>query len=489
MKKDVLVGLLVWTTLFSTGCKHKTSETVTEEKPYCVEVVRERSIYQAQKIQDRLRSMDVDAYIIESTDSVDQGWYSVMSGAFADSSAGAAHAAHLDSTLRLPGLTLVDSRVMADSINVVKNDETGESYQSESRRIDANAPCVPTSVMDVTRLFPENNAFYLQQLSIANFEAEGGQKHAQSLFEDMPRGITAGRVAAVSKCLVEVQYKDNLYDDKVTISIARLADAAVEKCAGVFDKYNVTQPEMYAESYAVALQYSEYILESGNYEGESLAPIIWKAYKPLVGYRVGLTTNNGTRRTYYMLADSDCEYLFMAQSVQKEDAEMQYLLEAVGRGQGLEQYDEFYNAFYLMPDRQIDEDVFLGFSIEKLGKKYASERGYAQWAKGMVGHWVVNGYFWNRKKGLWVAGIFDLLTPTKRAHIYGTLYTQAQSNKNRRTVYGVPGHFVGNWLVGLELNFGYDRYVCAINSENFGEKEFMDRAERLQLKRGGYYDL
>lgn len=142
-----------------------------------------------------------------------------------------------------------------------------------------------------------------------------------------------------------------------------------------------------------------------------------------------------------------------------------------------------------MPDRPAEDDIFLGFTIKKLDKSYAASRGYKNWANAMVGHWVINGYYWNLQKGIWVVGIFDLLTPARLDYVYGTLYTRAESNSdNQRNVYGVPAHFVGNWLIGRELNFGYGRHICAINSENFNEEEFMDRAERLQFVRGGYQE-
>lgn len=224
---------------------------------------------------------------------------------------------------------------------------------------------------------------------------------------DMPRGISVREVSAVSLNMVEVQYQDNLYEDNVTLSIAKLKATVAGIKETVFDEYGVAQPEKYTESYAVALQFSEEILGSGDYEDEQLKPIEWEAYKPLLGYEVGLTTNSGARRSYFVVVDSDCEYLIMAQSVQKSGEQMQQLLAEVGRGKGLEQYDEFYKSFYLLPDVAVPEDIFLGYSIEKLDWRYAMSKGYADWSKGMVGHWCVNGYFYNLKKGLWDVGVYE----------------------------------------------------------------------------------
>jgi hypothetical protein len=108
----------------------------------------------------------------------------------------------------------------------------------------------------------------------------------------------------------------------------------------------------------------------------------------------------------------------------------------------------------------------------------------------MVGHWNVNGFFWNKQKGIWTLGLFDLLTPSSQKHIYGKLYSGQKSyNKTQTNVYGVNGHFVNMEFYryrSLELNFGIGRYVSAINSENLNRKDMMNRAEKMQFKKGGF---
>ena len=470
------------------GCREQPKiETVTEEKPYSVRVAQARSIYQAQKIQERLQAMGVEAYMLESLDSVDRTWYNVMSGAFADSAACSEHLRQLDSAYRFPNLRAVNTQSFADSVSVVVPGSSIAKVSQEKRRLDANPPAVPQGVMEAVQKFPENNAFYLQRVNVLNFESSEGLKRAGSYSMDMPRGISVREVSAVSLNLVEVQYQDNLYEDNVTLSIAKLKTTVAGIKETVFDEYGVAQPEKYTESYAVALQFSEEILGSGDYEDEQLEPIEWEAYKPLLGYEVGLTTNSGARRSYFVVVDSDCEYLIMAQSVQKSGEQMQQLLAEVGRGKGLEQYDEFYNSFYLLPDVAVPEDIFLGYTIEKLDWRYAMSKGYSDWSKAMVGHWGVNGYFYNLRKGLWDVGVYDLLTDEAQDNIYGTLYTDAVGTKeNQHEVYGVQGHYVGSSWWRRELNFGFARYVCAIEAHSFELEDYIDRAERMQFVKGGY---
>jgi len=60
-------------------------ETVSTEKPFTVQITKERSYYQAKKVQERLLKIGIDAYLLATQDSVDRKWYNVMSGAFVDS--------------------------------------------------------------------------------------------------------------------------------------------------------------------------------------------------------------------------------------------------------------------------------------------------------------------------------------------------------------------------------------------------------------------
>jgi UDP-2-acetamido-3-amino-2,3-dideoxy-glucuronate N-acetyltransferase len=50
----------------------------------------------------------------------------------------------------------------------------------------------------------------------------------------------------------------------------------------------------------------------------------------------------------------------MAQSTKEDDKEIIDFLSGIGKGEGLVDFDEFYNTFYTMPDNPAEDDVFLG---------------------------------------------------------------------------------------------------------------------------------
>ena len=469
-------------------------DTVDADQPYTVQVTKERSFYQAQKAQERLLKMDVDAYLVATQDSIERAWYNVMSGAFADSLSSANYIESLDSLYNLKDCSIVDTRNLTDDYSIIEPKDVKKYKVEENKRIEANTPSVPASVLDVAGKFPDNNTFYLKRINILNLdEAKSLSEVPDYLNMDMPRGITLWKLSKFCNVISEVQYQDNLFDDNVTLSVMKVNDDYELDTDLLFEQYAVEKPAKNAETYALTLEFSQDILNTGNYDNEHIKEIEVGAFRKLIGYKVGLTTRKGVYRSYFVLADEKGEYLIFAQSVEKTESEMKEILAEVGKSDGLNDYDEFYNSFYVLPDHPIDEDIFLGYSIDKLGWSYAKEKGYTNWSKAMVGHWNVNGYFWNTKKGFWTLGLFDLLTPSSQGHIYGTLYSGHKSRGKKATdVYGVQGYFVAQrsyWSSSLELNFGIGRHVFAIDSEKLDDEDMLIRAERMQFKRGGYKEL
>jgi hypothetical protein len=492
MKKIFPLNLFIIFLIFTicTSCSNKV-ETVSAEKPFTVQITKERSYFQAKKAQERLMKIGIDAYLLATQDSVDRKWYNVMSGAFVDSFSSVNYIHTLDSTYHFKKLEILDTRRLKETFSIIIPNNKKQKEIEEYKRIEANKPNVPKDVIDVTEMFPDNNIFFLGKINILNLsEPKSLSKVTDNVRMDIPRGIKLRKLSNFCNSICEVQYQDNLYGDNVTISIMKVkSDYDLNKNI-IFEKYSVKKPNAYIKSYALALEFSEDILNSGEYANESIKEIKISAFKLLTGYKVGFTTKKGIYRSYLVLSDTDCQYLIIAQSVDKNEEEIQEILSEVGKSKGLNDYDEFYNNFYVLPSDPEDDDIFLGYTINKLDWSYAQQKGYSNWSKAMVGHWNVNGFFWNKQKGIWTLGLFDLLTPSSQKHIYGKLYSGQKSyNKTQTNVYGVNGHFVNMEFYlyrSLELNFGIGRYVSAINSENLNRKDMMNRAEKMQFKKGGF---
>ena len=80
--KSSLLLISILFILFSCNSNSKNIERFSEEKPYAIQITKERSFYQAEKLANRLVEMGLDAYIVQNNDSLkDVGeWYYILCG-------------------------------------------------------------------------------------------------------------------------------------------------------------------------------------------------------------------------------------------------------------------------------------------------------------------------------------------------------------------------------------------------------------------------
>ncbi len=493
MKFKYLISLALGALLFS-GCSCNQEEAAhevevfSESKPYSVEIRKERSYYQAEKMVARLAGIGIEAYIVKEYDE-DGEWYRVMTGALEDDNTARAYVAKLDSAFHLPDLSIINYANL-DSLERIP--VARESVQqNEVARIDANEPAVSDPIKDVIKMFPSNNVFQLSKIGICLL-SDNGMKVAQDMTLDLPRGLSLNVFkGAGAQAFASVIFKDNLYDATVTMQIVRLNDtkqsvAAQELCSACADK----------------------ILATGKYTDAKKEAAKIEAYSTLTGYSVSFSDKSGPRK-YYILTDKSGEYIYIAQSSKTADADVVEFIGEIGKSDGLKEYSEFYNTFYTVADKQVDNDIFLGYFTEKLTNAYARSKGNQLWAKKMVGNWNANFFFENKEKGLWDFGIFDLVAENRGRYIYNDLYLKGSDKDDLRTIYGVQGRVCYSWGIVLdEINIGIGRYVVAISPfdhsplsnnplsrkqltrsqpvRSFSESDLVKRLEALQFVRGGY---
>lgn len=483
MKSSRILIFLLTSCMFVACNKQEHVETFSEEKPYSLEIKKERSYFQAEKIVNRLSKMGLDAYVLSET-TEDGIWYRIVSGALKDSSEVAQYTNMIDSTFHLkPSNVLNYAQLDSATRTPIKQVTVDERH-----RIDANQPAVPAEIKDVIQKFPENNIFYLQKIGMLTFSEQAIQASKGKTL-DLPRGISLRYLAKNGcKAIAAVIYEDNLYGDQVTLHVVRYKDRIHMQVASLIP----TRTEYNEVSLALCSDIADMILETGNYNNERKDIFEADAYTHLSGYKVSFDSKE-KHRVYYIFTDESGDYIYMAQSTKDDDKEVVDFLCGIGKGEGLEDFDEFYNTYYTMPDNPAQDDVFIGYYVDRLTWGYAKNRGYATWAKRMVGHWEATTYFYNPSKGIWSCSLFDLLTESAEANIYGTLYRNNLNTDDKRSIYGTEGaaiyHY--NWWTYenylSEINFGFDRYVVALSgNSSYTERDLIHRAELLQFIRGGY---
>lgn len=482
MRKQILLFLLPLCLL---ACNRTPeAEPFSEEKPLTLEIAKERSYYQADRIVKRLTKMGVEAYILEENGG-DGQWYRIMSGALADSTQAEAYIFQLDSLYQLKPKGIVNYQDLDSASRVPVKKEVVK----EKHRIDANPPAVPLEISQIAAKYPENVMFNLKKIGLLVL-TDKGISVADNSKLDMPRGVRLSFLKNHGcSAISSVIYEDNLFGDRVTLTVIKCGGEAAVQTAAIVP----TSTENNKDALALCSDMCDMILNTGNYTNEEKDGFEAKAYSLLSGYKVSFE-QKGKKRTYYIFTDEAGDYIYVAQTTKTDDTELLEFIKEIGLSEGLAEYDEFYNTFYTLPDSPVDDDVFLGYYVDRLTWSYARQRDYAAWAKRMVGHMEVTCFYYNEQKGIWDVSLFDLLTESAENQIYDNLYRKTLKAENKRTIYGVDGAAIyrEDWWTGKrtlgEVNLGFDRYVLAISgrTQAFTERDLIDRLESLQLVKGGY---
>lgn len=157
MKKCITYAILA---LLLVACNKETKvESFNEEKPLSVEITKERSYYQADRIVKRLAKMGMEAYVLEET-TEDGQWYRVTSGAFADSAQVEQFVAQIDSLFNLHPTAVLN---YTDLDSTARTPITKEVVK-EQHRIDANPPHVPQEIVKVAQMYPDNVMFNIKKI-------------------------------------------------------------------------------------------------------------------------------------------------------------------------------------------------------------------------------------------------------------------------------------------------------------------------------------
>lgn len=498
MKTKNLKCLLFLGLLFVISCSYtaqeKTIGKFSKEKPYAIEIAKERSFYQAEKLTNRLIEMGIDAYLVQSADSIedDGKWYYILCENIVNLDSANKIKKHIEEKLQLEELKIATFDNFKNAVF-----ELDSLKLNEDKQIASNRPGVNEHIFEVINKFPESNSLLIKKTFVLNTPSDPENMEGFTLMEslrmDLPRGINIRLMLKNTTAFSEVIYMDNLYNDEVTIDIGKLRNVVPQ-----VNHVSLISIDNNKKSYEIAELYADLILETGEYLFEEKKEIEVKSYTKLYGYKVTIEPEKGYYRTYLVLVDESNQYVIFSQSTDKTEEELVAILTNIGKGNGLLNYDEFYNTFYTIPENIVDNDLFIGFTMDKLGRSYAEIRNNIKWAREMVGYWRASGYFYNNKKGVWKYSIDDLLTLEKQEFIE-TLYSEAvdgKENIERIYIKGVYGHVLytkkinrNTWTTYKkvsEVNFGIYRFGGIIsNTEDswFSKEELIERAESIQFEK------
>lgn len=455
--------------LLTISCS-KSVDTFNNENPFSIEIKRERSIHLAYNIKERLDKIGYPSYVIKHQDSTanDGVWYHIAYGSFSTEDSSKKVIKELEEEFKFEGLKIIK---FDDFQNSILNVDISSS--DERKRINAKKPSLSDNIYQVIEKFPDNKTLLIQDAYI--FNTDNIWRATKDTDLDLPRGITKNIIKNNMYSWAEIIYQDNLFNDRVTIDIGKIKnEMEITKASFINVDFNNED---------IASEYSDLILNTGEYLSEKKNRIEIDAYSTLSGYQVIIEPRKDYFRSYLVLTDSDNEFLFVCQSTDKNLEELISIISDIGNGDGLLAYNEFFNSFYTLPNDDESNDRFIGYSMTKLDWSYARRRDYSDWSKKMVGHWKTTFYMEDKDNRSWSYSLFDLLNPQAQNFIYGNLYLNDNNHTSnqRIDIYGVKGISISR----AEVNFGYDRYIIALEPKgsNITNEELVLKAEKLQLNK------
>ena len=469
--KNYLILLVI---IFVSSCS--TDTKINDENPYAIQIKEVRSIFKAEDIMHRLNKLGVNSYII-AEEQDDGTWYRIISGAEKHLDGIQNHKQNIEKKGGFNNLEIVNFQNIKDNL-VIDYKET----KKESERIKTLKPDVPEKIYNIIDKFPDDGNFIVKNFFIVNCPDSIKDirqfREGYNVNHDLPRGISMKSLMKKSECIAEVIYEDNLFDDRVTIDIVKLKkDHGIE--VDNVQNASVLNLSRDVKQMDIANYFAELILETGKYPFEDKVKISVSSYQEFKGYKVTIkpSKRKDEYRTYIVLVSKDLSHVVFSQSTEKSEEEILEIIKNLGKGDGLNSYDEFYNAFYTLPSTI--KDQFVCFTTEQLTSRYARERNNAKWARKMVGHWHSTAYFYSEEKRSYVVSFFDLLYESQVDYIYKTLYIDAQSSSSRSFEIDVKGKtgitFKGTYPA--EVSFPSGRNVIVTANRSSGKLKLVDMLE------------
>lgn len=457
----------------------------SENTPYALELKRVRSYFAATALTNRLDNLGLETYMVTLQDETnpDNKWYAILTGAEKNVEDISALQKTVADISKLTDIKVLDYRQVEKYIT-----EVDQASVTELEKIVAERPDIPEDVYSLIEKFPKNDFYNVRFVSLHNFPEQPIQRKFLTNYYDtkldLPRGISKNLIADNAVAFAEVIFEDNLYGDQVTIDLLKLApdhqlDLPTDLPVSAAQLANLPVLPRTIGSFLAAK-----ILGTGRYLTEEVEIIQLNSFIELYGFKVVIEPRQGYLRTYVLLFDENGEFALFSQSTDKTDEEILSYLQDFGKSQGMLAYNEFYNTFFTIPKCLKEGDVFLGYSSSILDDSYAYSKGYANWAKAMVGHPESTAHFYNtilRKS--WSCSAFDLLTLDKKDYIYHDMYSNSnQGDKVAIDVKGQSGFFVRVAYLGYnEVNFATaGRHVMALGGYGMSQEELQQRAGIFQ---------
>ena len=431
---------------------------LSEETPYSVKIRSYKDEQQAQNDKRRLKNRDIQSYILKTYDEKELFSFDLHSGAFATEE----ETMEYQKELEEKGIKDTSVSDYNDEIEKIEryNEVIGDQevvFEDVNATIPEN---FSEDVQTCVKQFPINRDFQIVGLSI--YDLDNIKRYNPKLKPNYQWINPNARAFSFGS------YRDDLYNKDVTIYLASGDKNAFDKMILENPDYDFSENSKFVES--INFETAEGVLHCKLFVND-------KDY-----------ILNGVNE------DRSFEILMVAFDFTME--QFSNFLENCYNDSSYLAYPQLRKSLFVLPkdNKDVRRD-FLMFDLDKVGMDYAKEKNYADWAMGIVGHWVSDGYYHQGESFVAIA-YYDLEYDYNAKKIH-----QLFMNEKRQASYLLPEKFnhplnvhgANGWYLlnpyseFNELSFSIKSYTIAIdsytmtNSIMLSENELVEIANDLQI--------
>lgn len=485
--------------------KDKEATTFSKKKPYTVEIAQCSTLRQAYIITERLTNNDIQSYILKQ-EIKGKEVYSVVSGAFENIWKVNIFKNQLYKTIGTRGgKTLSYATLPSESRVPIKKDS-----DASTNRNDTNHPKINTLMQELINQYPSSNMFDLKGVFWVTLNKQTTQLGGRNYYGEY-HYYTPNIQDFDLKDYMEfgfstfgsVTYIDNLCGDETTVQSAKLTNPNPEI-------YNRFQTGIKSQDFSLFKEYqlgentsSDLIITLSSFIADSV--IIKKGNSQhlynkkeaveidngrLIGYKVSSKQTGKEHQTIYLLCDRFTNYLHTITTNKEKESELLSFLSQIGKGNGLDNYDEFRNLFYRLPDRLSDDEELVAhisnkeiISINKNATDIENEES-SELRKMTKDDWRSFSIYNHKGEVGYIILLLDLQTVEKGETFYQLFSKKHETHAIERVeVHGEKGCLDTDKLIIDFLHGQY--YVSAFaNKTLLSKDDFIERIERLQLQKG-----
>lgn len=417
---------------------------ISPEKPYSVKVRSYKEETSAVNDKDRLVKNDIDAYVLKTYDDSSYFSFDVHAGAFEAEDEAAPLQEKLDS------LGITDTEV-SNYEDIAENIEKyNEVIKTQDVTYEDGNYTIPTSFSDWVKKciqqFPINKNFQIEEITIFDLD-----NIAESNLKSVVSGTVNDYLANMKNVHAAsfARYKDDLFNKKVSVFIA----AGDDESFAVRKLQNSTEMQL-----AVVDDVLDCVAapDDGDY----------------VLYGI-----NKAKNLNIIMRGEDFT-----------DEQFTEFVNNVSSDSSLLAYPQLRKTLLVLPEKNdsLKRD-FLYFNLSRIDRSYAAERGYADWAIPIVGHWKAGSSFCQNNEVFDVA-FFEMDYDYNAKKIHDMFMREKKGiyideRNHPSNVEGLDSWYISNIRTN-ELSFSTKSYIIAIDSSgsnSFNEDDFINISRELQI--------